>query len=82
MKKFMERYSYESVHLFLNQIAIGLFGLTLALAAGKAQNEALRIFSSVFAVMFFLVLQLSHHKHKIHSRKLVLFPLSCRRQKT
>ena len=53
----MERYSYESVHLFLNQVAIGLLGLTLALAAGKAQNEALRVFTSVFAIMFFLALQ-------------------------
>ncbi len=57
MKKFMERYSYESVHLFLNQVAIGLFGMTLALAAGMADNDALRTATSVFAIVFFLFLQ-------------------------
>ena len=57
MKQFMSRYSYESVHLFLNQFAIGLFGITLALAASKAQNSTLRIVTSVFSIMFFLFLQ-------------------------
>ncbi len=57
MKQFMERYSYESVHLFLNQVAIGLFGMTLALAAGMADNAALRTGTSVFSVIFFLFLQ-------------------------
>ena len=57
MKKFMDRYSYESVHLLLNQIAIGLFGMTLALAAGMADNDALRTTTSVFAIVFFLFLQ-------------------------
>ena len=57
MKKFMERYSYESVHLLLNQVAIGLFGMTLALAAGMADNDALRTTTSVFAIAFFLFLQ-------------------------
>jgi hypothetical protein len=32
MKRFFERYSYQSVVLFLNQIAIAIFGLVLALA--------------------------------------------------
>lgn len=53
----MERYSYESVHLFLNQVAIGLFGMTLALAAGMAENDALRTATSIFAIVFFLFLQ-------------------------
>ncbi len=57
MKKFMERYSYESVHLFLNQVAIGLFGMTLALAAGRAENDTLRTVTSVFSIVFFLFLQ-------------------------
>ena len=57
MKQFMSRYSYESVHLFLNQFAIGLFGITLALAASKAQNDGLRIATSIFAICFFLFLQ-------------------------
>lgn len=53
----MSRYSYESVHLFLNQFAIGLFGITLALAAGMAKNEALRTVTSLFSIVFFLFLQ-------------------------
>ena len=57
MKQFMSRYSYESVHLFLNQFAIGLFGITLALAASKAKNDGLRIATSIFAICFFLFLQ-------------------------
>ena len=57
MKQFMSRYSYESVHLFLNQFAIGLFGITLSLAAGMAKNEGLRIGTSVFSIIFFLFLQ-------------------------
>ena len=57
MKQFMSRYSYESVHLFLNQVAIGLFGITLSLAAGMAKNEVLRTVTSVFSILFFLFLQ-------------------------
>ncbi len=57
MKQFMERYSYESVHLLLNQVAIGLFGITLSLAAGMADNDALRTTTSIFSVLFFLFLQ-------------------------
>ena len=57
MKQFMSRYSYESVHLFLNQFAIGLFGITLSLAAGMAKNEVLRTVTSVFSIIFFLFLQ-------------------------
>ena len=57
MKDFFKRYSYESVHLLLNQIAIGLFGLVLALAAGMADNDGLKIATSVFSVLFFLFLQ-------------------------
>ena len=53
----MSRYSYESVHLFLNQVAIGLFGITLSLAAGMAENETLRTVTSVFSIAFFLFLQ-------------------------
>ena len=57
MKKFMSRYSYESVHLFLNQFAIGLFGITLALAAKMAKNDVLSIVTSVFSIIFYLFLQ-------------------------
>ena len=57
MKKFFEKYSYESVRLFLNQFAISLFGLTLALAAGMAGNSTLKLISSIAAIIFYLFLQ-------------------------
>lgn len=57
MKEFFKRYSYQSVHLFLNQVAIGLFGTVLALAAGMAQSEPLKIGTGIFAILFFLFLQ-------------------------
>ena len=57
MKDFFKRYSYQSVHLFLNQVAIGLFGMVLALAAGMAESFPLRIATSVFAIIFYLFLQ-------------------------
>lgn len=57
MKDFFQRYSYNSVKLFLNQIAISMFGLVLALAAGMAKNEALRIITSVCAIVFYLFLE-------------------------
>lgn len=59
MKDFFKRYSYESVLLFVNQVAIGLFGLVLVLAAGKAGNTTLRTVTSVFAILFYLFLQFS-----------------------
>ena len=57
MKKIFEKYSYESVRLFLNQFAISLFGLTLALAAGMAGNSTLKLISSIAAIIFYLFLQ-------------------------
>lgn len=57
MKDFFERYSYQSVHFLLNQVAIGLFGVVLSLAAGMAENDGLKIVTSVFSIIFFLFLQ-------------------------
>ena len=57
MKEFFKRYSYESVRLFINQVVIGLFGMVLALAAGMAENETLRVITGVFSVVFFLFMQ-------------------------
>lgn len=57
MKKFLKKYSYESVRLYLNQFAISLFGLTLALASGMAGSNTLKIVSSIGAVLFYLFLQ-------------------------
>ena len=57
MKEFFKRYSYDSVRLFINQVVIGLFGLVLALAAGMAENEMLRVVTGIFSVIFFLFMQ-------------------------
>lgn len=57
MKKFFEKYSYESVKLFLNQFAISLFGLTLFLAAGMSGSSTLKLLSSIGAIAFYLFLQ-------------------------
>ena len=57
MKNFLQRYSYESVHLFLNQFAIGLFGTTLAFAAKASGSVVLSIITTVFSILFLFFLQ-------------------------
>ena len=54
MKKFLERYSYQCVTLFVNQIAIALFAMSLVFAAGMAKNETLKIVTSIISVVFLL----------------------------
>ena len=56
MKSFLKERSYDAVKMFLNQFATAIFGFVLALAAGKAQNPALRNITSAFAVLFYLFL--------------------------
>ena len=56
MKKFLQDHSYNMVKMFLNQIAIAMFGFSLAIATAKAQNVALRNATSVCAVLFYLFL--------------------------
>ena len=57
MKNFLQRYSYESVHLFLNQFAIGLFGTTLAFASKASGSVVLSIITTVFSILFLFFLQ-------------------------
>ena len=57
MKQFFVNHSYNMVKMFLNQFAIGLFGITLALAAKMAKNDILSIVTSVFSIIFYLFLQ-------------------------
>lgn len=57
MKKFFSKYSYDCVKLFLNQIAISMFGLVLALASGMARNSVLQITTSICAIIFYLFLE-------------------------
>ena len=56
MKAFFERYSYDSVRLLLNQVAISMFGFALAMTAGKAESDALLLWSSIGSVIFYLAL--------------------------
>ena len=56
MKEFFKTRSYDMVRMFLNQFATSIFGLVLALAAGKAQNPTLRNITSVAAILFYLFL--------------------------
>lgn len=53
MLLFLKNRSYEIVRLFLNQIAISIFGVALALATGTNQ-PGLRIGTSVFSILFYL----------------------------
>ena len=56
MKQFFKEHSYNMVKMFLNQFATSIFGLVLALAAGKAQNPTLRNITSVCAILFYMFL--------------------------
>lgn len=63
MKRFLSNYSYHCVKIFVDQIAIAVFGLALALSVGKAQSDAdpnkiqpMTVAVSVCAVLFFLVM--------------------------
>ncbi len=56
MGNFIKEHSYDAVKMFLNQFAIGIFGFSLALACGKAENRTLRLITSIVAIVFYLFL--------------------------
>ncbi len=56
MREFMQKHSYNAVRLFVNQIAISIFGLVLAIACGKVENDTLKIITSGGAIVFYLFL--------------------------
>ena len=60
MKEFFKRYSYDSVKMLLDQIAISIFGFSLALTAGRIESESLQStilwVSSLGAILFYLFL--------------------------
>ncbi len=56
MKAFFERYSYESMRMLLNQVAMTIFGFALALTSVTAENDTLLLFTSIGAVIFYMVL--------------------------
>lgn len=54
MSNFFRENSYSMVRLFLNQIALTVFGTMLALATAK--NDTLLLVTSIFSVLFYLYL--------------------------
>ena len=56
MKEFFQKHSYNMIMVFVNQIAIALFGIGLSVALGRAENRTLQVVASVFAVLFYLFL--------------------------
>ena len=56
MKGFLKNHSYDMVTMFLHQLVISMFGFSLVLAAMKIDNDALRNATSIFSILFYLVL--------------------------
>lgn len=56
MKAFFQRYSYESVRLFLNQFAISIFGFALSMTVITAEKDNLLPWCSLGAIAFYLAL--------------------------
>lgn len=56
MRDFLDRYSYDSVRMALNQIATAIFGFALSMTAVKAESNTLLLVSSIGAVLFYLML--------------------------
>ena len=56
MKGFLKNHSYDMVTMLLNQLAISMFGFALVLAAMKIDNDTLRNVTSIFSILFYLVL--------------------------
>ena len=56
MKEFLERYSYDSVRMILNQVAISMFGFALAMSSLKTESDTLLLWSSIASIVFYLAL--------------------------
>lgn len=54
MLLFLKQRSYDIVKLFINQIAISIFGNALSLATAGENREGLRIGTSIFSILFYL----------------------------
>ena len=59
MIAFFKRYSYDCVRMMLNQFAISMFGFALAMTAVYAKSDALLLWSSIAAIVFYLILTYS-----------------------
>ena len=56
MKGFFHDYSYSMIKMYVNQLAISIFGVVLAMAATAADNTALTIAAGAFSIAFYLFL--------------------------
>ncbi len=56
MKNFFRLHSYDIVKLFLNQFAIAIFGIALAIATGKSGNKMLVFVTGILSIVFYLFL--------------------------
>lgn len=56
MKSFFQQHSYNIIKMFVNQFAISLFGIVLAMATLAADSTVLTIVCSVFSIAFYLFL--------------------------
>ena len=56
MKTFFHRNLYSMIKMFVNQFAISIFGLVLALATTAADNSVLTMIVSIFSICFYLFL--------------------------
>ncbi len=53
-KRFFARYSYDAVKMLLDQIVLAVFGFSLATAAVIADNNALLLWTSIGAIVFYM----------------------------
>ncbi len=56
MKKFFRDYSYTTVRMFVYQIALSIFGLSLFLATVAVEMDWLTLVTGIFSMIFYLVL--------------------------
>ena len=57
MIEFIKKYSYDCIVMYVDQIAVAIFGLALAFACGRAENTTLLYVCSIGAVLFLLFIQ-------------------------
>lgn len=56
MKNIFKDYSYSIVKMFVNQVAIGIFGAMLSMATSVTASSTFSLVVSIFAVLFYLFL--------------------------
>lgn len=80
MLNFLKENSYTIFKMFVNQVGMTIFGLTLSMAT--AQNNTLLLLSSIFSMLFYLVLLYTmtwdigyEEKIRIEGKRLKFIPL-------